>query len=292
MNTIGTRFDRLRARYPWLDHVVRAQQHYEGANGDFYAAGITYFTIFAMFPLLMVGFAVVGFLLASRPEVLAEIDDRVKAAVSGDFAHQIIALMDSAIESRASVGVIGLLTAIYVGLLWMQRLREALSVMWGQNRRSPGFLHTKLSDLTALVSTFLASVLTIGLTALASGPLNLAGSLRGASLVMSILVAWLLFTWMMARLPREPLPLRRTAAAGLLAAVGFEIFKQVASIYLRAVMHGPAGTTFGPVFGLMVFAYTTARLVLYATAWAATQGDGSLSAPEPAGSATVPPASD
>ena len=77
-----------------------------------------------------------------------------------------------------------------------------------------------------------------------------------------------------------------------LAAVGFEVFKQVASIYLRAVMHGPAGATFGPVFGLMVFAYTTARLVLFAAAWAATQGDDGVSAPEPAGSATVPPASD
>lgn len=291
MKGLRDRFDRLRARYPWLSHAVRAQQRYDNANGDFYAAGITYFTIFAMFPLLMVGFAVVGFLLASRPELLADIDNRVKSAVSGDFAQQLITLMDSAIDSRASVGVIGLATAIYVGLLWMQRLREALSVMWGQNLRSSGgFIHTKVSDLTALVSTFAASILTIALTALGSGALNLAGSLRGASLVVSILVAWLLFTWMMARLPREPMPLRRTAAAGLLAAVAFEVFKQVASIYLRTVMHGPAGATFGPVFGLMVFAYTTARLVLFATAWAATQPG--ISAPEPADSATAPPASD
>ena len=290
MTNIGARFDRLRARYRWLDHAVRAQQRYDSANGDFYAAAITYFTIFAMFPLLMVGFAVVGFLLASRPDLLAHIDSRVKSAVSGDFAQEILSLMDSAIDSRASVGVIGLASAIYVGLLWMQRLRDALSVMWGQNLRSPGFLHTKVSDLTALLSTFVASVLTIGLTALAGGVLNLAGSLRGASLVVSVLVAWLLFTWMMARLPREPLPLRRTAAAGLLAAVAFEVFKQVASIYLRAVMHGPAGATFGPVFGLMVFAYTTARLVLFATTWAATQPG--ISAPESVGSTTAPSASD
>ena len=195
MNAVAARLDRLRARYRWLDHAVRAQQRYDGANGDFFAAGITYFTVFAMFPLLMVGFAVVGFLLASRPEVLAEIDNRVKSAVSGDFAQQFISLMYSAIDSRASVGVIGLATAIYVGLLWMQRLREALSVMWGQDLRAHGgYLHTKFSDVAALVSTFVASILTIGLTALGSGVLNLAGSLRGASLVVSILVAWLLFT--------------------------------------------------------------------------------------------------
>ena len=58
--------DRLRARYRWFDHVMRAQERYDDSKGDFYAAGITYFTIFALFPLLMVGFAVGG-LRAGQP---------------------------------------------------------------------------------------------------------------------------------------------------------------------------------------------------------------------------------
>ena len=264
--------ERLRGRYPWLDHAVRAQQRYDRSQGDFYAAGITYFTIFAMFPVLMVGFAVVGFVLASRPDQLAEIDSRVKAAVPGEFGEQIIGLMDAAIASRTSVGVIGLATALYVGLLWMQRLRAALSQMWGQQFPPPGFLNTKMSDVLALVAAFLASLLTIGFGVLATSALRLAGSVRLGSMVVSILVAWLLFTVMIARLPHDPVPLRRCAAAGLLAAVGFEGFKQVGSIYLQTVLHGPAGAVFGPVLGLMVFAYMTARLVLFATAWAAERG--------------------
>lgn len=265
--------ERLRGRYPWLDHAVRAQQRYDRSQGDFYAAGITYFTIFAMFPVLMVGFAVVGFVLASRPERLAEIDSRVKAAVPGEFGEQIISLMDAAIASRTSVGVIGLATALYVGLLWMQRLRAALSQMWGQKFPPPGFLNTKISDVVALVAAFLASMLTIGFGVLATSALRLAGSVRLGSLVVSILVAWLLFTVMIARLPHDPVPLRRCAGAGLLAAVGFEVFKQVGSIYLQTVLHGPAGAVFGPVLGLMVFAYITARLVLFATAWAAERSE-------------------
>jgi membrane protein len=264
--------ERLRRRYPWLDHAVRAQQRYDQSQGDFYAAGITYFTVFAMFPVLMVGFAVVGFVLASRPDLLAEIDSWVKAAVPGEFGEQIISLMDAAIDSRTSVGVIGLATALYVGLLWMQRLRAALSQMWGQRFPPPGFLNTKVSDVIALVAAFLASLLTIGFGVLATSALRLAGSVRLGSLVVSILVAWLLFTVMIARLPHDPVPLRRCAGAGLLAAIGFEGFKQVGSIYLQAVLHSPAGAVFGPVLGLMVFAYMTARLVLFATAWAAEGG--------------------
>jgi membrane protein len=261
---------------------MEANRHYEAAQGDIYAAGISYFTIFAIFPLLMMGFAVAAFGLAGRPELLAEIDSRIKAAVPGELSGQLISLIDAAISSRTSVGVIGLSTALYAGLLWVRRLRTALTQMWGQDCETGDFVGTTLSDLRALIAAFLVSMLTIGLTAL-NNPISILGSLP---------VSWGLFTWMIARLPRERLPLRRCARAGLLAGVGFEIFKQVASIYLRMVMHGPAGSTFGPVLGVMVFAYTTARLVLFATAWAATQFDEPLSEPEPADSATAPPASD
>src|SRR6185369_12347414 len=159
--------DRLRARMPWFDHVMRAQERYTDSKGDFYAAGITYFTIFALFPLLMVGFAVGGFVLASRPDLLGQVEDRIRATISGDLGQQVIQLMDSAIDSRASVGIIGLATAAWAGLGWMANLREALSQMWGRYRDDPpGFVRTKLSDLVSLLSAFVAIVVTIALTAL------------------------------------------------------------------------------------------------------------------------------
>jgi len=293
--------DRLRARYHWFDHVMRAQDRYQKSKGDFYAAGITYYTIFALFPLLMVAFAAVGFTLASRPHLLAAIEARIKSTVSGGFGTQLVELMDSAIASRTSVGVIGLATAAWVGLTWMANLREALSQMWGEQRdERKTFIRTKLSDLLALVSTFVPLAATIGLTALGNPAVmaralewvgvhdvpGLYAILRVASILVSILVSWLLFTWMIARLPRESISFRSSVRAGLLVAVGFEIFKQVASLFLQSVVHGPAGATFGPVLGLMVFAYITARLVLFATAWAATSSDNlrpePVSAPAPA----------
>jgi membrane protein len=273
---------------PWFDHVMRAQQQYTDSKGDFYAAGVTYFTIFALFPLLMVGFAAGGFVLASRPDLLADLESRIKAAVSGDLGNQLIQLMDSAIDSRTSVGIIGLAAAAWAGLGWMANLREALSQMWGDHRGDPpGFVKTKLSDLLALLSTFIAIALTVALAALGNTSVmesvlhwlgvgeipGLSVVLRVASMVMSVVVSWLLFTWMIARLPRESVSFRSSLRAGLIAAVGFEIFKLVASVYLKSVVTGPAGATFGPVLGLMVFAYITARLVLFSTAWAATSKD-------------------
>ena len=294
--------DRLRSRFAWFDRVMRAQERYNDVKGDFFAAGITYFTIFALFPLLMVGFAAAGFVLASRPDLLADVTASIKSSVSGDLGQQLVDLMDSAIDSRTSVGIIGLATAAWAGLGWMANLREALSEMWVQRREPDGFVKTKLSDLVALLSTFVALAITIALTAV--GTSGLLGSvlewlglqdvpgagiaLRLASLVLSLGVSWLLFTWIIARLPRESVSFRSSMRAGLLAAVAFEIFKQVASVYLKSVLTGPAGATFGPVLGLMVFAYVTARLILFATAWAATSADNLAAAPvDPPGPAEI-----
>ncbi|WP_099037048.1 inner membrane protein YhjD [Mycobacterium neglectum] len=297
--------DRLRARYHWFDHAMRAQERYQDSKGDFYAAGITYFTIFALFPMLMVGFAIGGFILANQPDLLAEVQGRIKSTITGDIGQQLVELMDSAIKSRTSVGIIGLATAAWAGLGWMANLREALSQMWGMARHeSKGFLRTKLSDLTAMVGLFLALVLTIGLTVLSSsgamkqvlewfGLQDVPGvsmALRVASLAVSVLITWLLFTWIIARLPRESVSFRSALRAGLMAAVAFEIFKQVASIYLRSVVTGPAGATFGPVLGLMVFAYITSRLILFATAWAAVSKDNLVAAPvDPPNAAQIIP---
>jgi len=288
--------DRLRQRHPWLDRIMRAQDRYQDCNGDFYAAGITYFTVFALFPLLMVGFAVGGFVLASRPDLLAELEVHIRSAVAGDFGNQLVGLMDSAVKSRTSVGVIGLATAAWAGLGWMANLREALSQMWDQRAEPKNFVRTKIGDLLVLLSTFVATLLTLALSALVDPALmarvlewfgvrdapGLGAVLRIVSLLMSWVVSWLLFTWMIARLPRESISFRSSVRAGLMAAVGFEIFKQVASIYLRSVVHGPAGATFGPVLGLMVFAYITARLVLFSTAWAATSAENLRDEPVPA----------
>jgi membrane protein len=297
--------DRLRARFGWFDHVMRAYQRFDDRNGGFFAAGLTYYTIFALFPVLMVGFAAGGFILSRRPQLLRTIDDHILSSITGALGHQLVELMDSAIDARASVGIIGLATAAWAGVGWISHMRAAVTEMWEEQQLdSPGFVRNKLSDLTAMVGTFLVITATLGLTALSQeAPMRAVlrwlgipefsafnEIFRGISILVSLLVSWMLFTWMIARLPRQKVNLVDSMRAGLLAAIGFERFKQVASIYLRVVLRSPAGATFGPVLGLMVFSYITAYLVLFATAWAATASDDPRAKPvEPPPPAIIAP---
>ncbi|WP_433606319.1 inner membrane protein YhjD [Prescottella agglutinans] len=276
--------DKQRAARPWLDHLVRAGGRYQHQKGDHYAAGITYFTILAIVPILMVAFAIAGFVLAGRPEWITEIQDQVSKNMPGGLGDTVNSLIDSAIASRAGVGVLGLLFAAYAGLGWMANLRDALTAMWEHKHEPDGFVATKLRDLVALLGLGLAMVVTFGLSALSNGPiaqrvvgwLGLEGvtgigvALRIATLTVSVLATWALLTWVIARLPREPVTVRSAVRAAFGAAIVFEIFRQVGAIYLTAISKGPAGVAFGPILGLLVFSNLTARLILFATAWAAT----------------------
>ncbi|WP_433680802.1 inner membrane protein YhjD [Nocardia sp. CA-119907] len=282
---------RIQSR-PWLDHLVRAGERYQRQRGDYYAAGITYFTVLSLFPLLMVAFAVAGFVLSGHPDTFTDLQNKIVENIPGSLGTQINDLIEKAVRSRGTVGTLGLLVGVYTGLGWMANLRAALTEQWEQKRTEHNWLFNKLSDLGALIGLGLAFVVSISLSALASSTLSARvlitfhlEDLPGArlilvliSMLLGFLASWAVLAWMIARLPREPVTLRSAARAAALAALVFEIFKYVASFYLQTVLTSPAGATFGSIIGLMVFIYITYRIILFATAWAATASENE---PEP-----------
>jgi membrane protein len=273
---------RVRQRQRWLDHLIRAGVRYTDNHGDHYAAAIAYFSVLALFPLLMIAFSVVGFVLFKRPELVVDLKAAVTEAAPAGVGSALDPLLDRAVASRTTVGVIGLLGAAYSGLGWMNNLREALSAQWAQQHEKGSFVRTKAVDALALLGLGLALIVSLGLTAAGAGLtaelaelLGLSGlwwvkALLGSIAVLLALVGnWLVFLWMIAGLPRQPVPLRSAVKAAVLGAVGFEILKQATRLYLGS-LSGPAGAIFGPVIGLLVFAFLVSRFILFVTAWAAT----------------------
>lgn len=289
---------------PWLDHLVRAYQRFSDQRGDYYAAGITYFTVLALFPLLMVAFSVAGFVLARDPALLTRAQQEVTDRIPGSMGQQITDLIDQAINSRASVGIIGLLGALYAGLGWMSNLRAALTEQWDTPHQDGAWWKTKLADLWALFGLALAFLVSVGISAAGSGKIGqrllelahlgtLPGvdwALKAMSLLLGLAASWAMFTWIITRLPREPVTVASAIRAGLLAAIVFEIFKQIATYYLKSVLSSPAGAAFGPIIGIMVFSYMTYRIILFATAWAATATENiAKAAVLPPGTAVIQP---
>ena len=275
--------ERCRQRYPWFDHLVRAGQAYLSHNGDHYAAAITYFSVLSLAPLLMIAFAVAAFVLAGDEQLLRELQRQIEAAAPPGLGPTLNDVVTQTIESRSGVGILGVLVALYSGLAWIGYLREALTAQWEQPPEPGGFVRTKVFDLLALLGLGLALLTSFGITAAGTSAagflLRLVGldDVRWARLLFYVLALalslagmWLVFLWVIARLPREPVTLRSAARAAVLGAVGFEVLKLVFALYLGTVTNSSAGRLFGPVIGLMVFAFFVSRFLLFVTAWAAT----------------------
>ena len=161
--------------------------------------------------------------------------------------------MDTAIQSAATVGAFGLLVALYSGIGWMTNLRDALSEQWGQVPEPPPLVRRLLVDLLSLLGLGVALVVSFAVTGLATGfaatVLGFLGLAEQAwakvllvllGVVLGIAANWLIFLWVIARLPREDVALQSAVRAALLGAVGFEVIKQIMTFYLTRSPSRPA----------------------------------------------------
>lgn len=275
---------KYRAKWPWLDHLVTTQERYTQERGNLYAGGITYFSVLGIFPLLMLGFSVAGMVLFAHPELLIYSQNQIVNKVPGVIGEQVSQLVETAVQQRSAVGVIGLLTALYSGLGWIGNLRDGLTAQWAIPLQTENFVKKKGKDLLALVGLFLALVVAFGLTMFASSDLleKLVNQLRvgalpgihllvgAVSLGISALAIWIVMVWVIGYLPRRHVEPRASLAAAAIATVLLIVWIRVAALYLKTVLSSPAGAVFGPIIGIMVFLFFTWRIILFCTAWAAT----------------------
>src|SRR5215471_7170619 len=95
-------------RFPWLAHVVRAWERYTENNGNQYAGAITFFSFLALFPLILLGVAIVGYVLNANPELQQQLLDKIGENVPGSLGETLQSAVDSAIANRTAVGVVAL----------------------------------------------------------------------------------------------------------------------------------------------------------------------------------------
>ncbi|MDV6012992.1 inner membrane protein YhjD [Haloechinothrix sp. LS1_15] len=292
---VSERAQRLRRRYPGIDHLIRAQQAFGDRYGNHYAAAITYFSVLSLVPLLMVAFAIASYVLAADPALLQELITRLVQAAPDGLEGTIEEVVLTAVEARTTVGVLGLAVALYSGIGWMRNLRDALTAQWGQERKKRPLVSGMAKDLLALLGLGAALLVSFGLTTAGTmaaravlatvGLEDVTPARVGLSLltiVLAIAANWLVFLWVIARLPRERVSARSAVKGALIAAIGFELLKQLASLFIASVMTSPTGALFGPIIGLLVFANVVSRFLLFVTAWTATARENVVeTVPEP-----------
>jgi membrane protein len=285
---------RLRRKYPWFDHLIRANDAFTERYGNHYAAAITYFSVLSLFPLLMVGFSITAIVLRGNTAVLDRIREGITNSAPAGLSDFLNSIVKAALSAGAGTGILGLVLALYSGIGWMTNLRDALTAQWGQEKKQLPLVSTTLKDLFRLFGLGLALAVSFGLTAAGSGIgkllLQLVGLenqgwavflLRLATIVLGLFANTLVFLWVIARLPREKVSIRSAIKGAIMASIGFEVLKQVTTVYLGFVTGSPSTVLFGPILGLLFFSNLVSRFLLFVTAWTATAKENLVSVVEP-----------
>ena len=286
-----------------IAHLIRAFSRYTDRLGSQFAGAITYFSLLALVPILMVAFSVVGFVLADRPELITEIATKISDQLPGDLGSQISELINTAISSRLSIGIVGLLVALYSGIGWMGNLREAVRAQWRPQfeeaaENKDNFFIGILKNLVNLAGLGIAIVLSLALTTIGAGAQTYLLDLLGLSDVtwlspvfaivafaIAIAADVLIFFWLYSRLPEqhyEP-PRKALWRGALAAAAAFEVFKFALTFLLPMVTSTATGAIFGSVIGLLFFINLVSQMLLFVAAWVATAPGFAESEEEAAG---------
>jgi len=270
-------------RYFWLKHIVLAWKRFQDNNGNHFAAGLTYFSFLALFPVLLLAASVLGFVLRHNTDLQTDLFDRIAANLPGGFGKAVEDSINAAIRERTGVGIVGLAGLLLTGLGWVGNLRAAINAVWGVEPPKKNYFQAKLANLIVLAGLGIGIVVSIGLTVVgtaftdkilsAVGAQDVPGVhnvVKIAGIALAIAGDLLIFAWLLVRLPRARLPARAVFKGALLAAVGIEILKVVGTYYITRVTRSPTVGVFGSIIGVLVWIDLVSRYLLYCAAWTAT----------------------
>src|SRR3546814_18841480 len=118
----------FRAR-AWFDHLMRMNEHYGAVKGNLQAGAVTYFAFLSFFPILALGFFVIGYVAKVYPEAQENLTEALGSVLPGMVGEDEGQISPEAIQDAAgAVGLIGLAGVPYAGLGWLSVMREALPI--------------------------------------------------------------------------------------------------------------------------------------------------------------------
>ncbi len=288
---MAARLAAARARSRLLDHTLHAWQHYGNVQGNVLAGAVTYFGFLSFFPVLALGFAVVGFIARAYPEaedtLLTSLQEVLPSLVGPEGSDAPIKVSTFS-DAAGAATVFGLVGLLYSGLGWLSGLREALQAVFavppGQTRN---FVMGKLFDLVTLFVLGAVLMVSVGLSAAVTAFLDSTvewlhlddvpgiGLLAGAVAVLLGMAASTVLFLAMFRLLADPhLPRTALLQGALFGAVGFEVLKALANFLVASATRNPAFALLGVSLVLLVYINYFSRIALLAASWAAMSSDG------------------
>jgi uncharacterized BrkB/YihY/UPF0761 family membrane protein len=254
--------DRLQRRRPALAVPFAVVKKFGEDQGGNLAALIAYYGFFALFPLLLLFVAVLGFVLDGDPGA--------QRAVLHSALRQIPIvgpeLRAGSLKGSVLAVAVGAVGALLSGLGVTLAAQTAFDRVHGvPHRRRRGFLGSRLRGVGLLVALGTLQVLSTGASGLVSGGLG-GPLLVVAGVAFSVLANLVLFTAVFRLLSAPTVPNHELWPGIALATGLWTVVQALGGAYIGHVVKG-AGTTYGTfatVIGLLTWLFLGARILVYA----------------------------
>jgi membrane protein len=262
--------DRLQRRHGVLGFPYAVVKKYGDDAGGREAALITYYGFLSIFPLLLLGVAVLSRVLASRPDLRERlITAVVPPALRSTVEHSLATLPTSTIP--LVVGLVGLLlsgTGVVFSIY--QTLNHVAAVPY---RFRAGFAARYARALVVLVTLLLGGLAVGALTVVATALPGQPGVQRAAAVLGSALVVFGLLLLTARLLLVRPAPFRALWPGALLGAVVVTVVLNVGAPLLARLVTkaGPVYGSFATVAGMFALLYLIGQGLVYAAEAAAVR---------------------
>ncbi|MEX2465445.1 MAG: YihY/virulence factor BrkB family protein [Gemmatimonadota bacterium] len=248
----------LRPGYRALEFARRLRDKADEDDVFFMASAVAFNVLIALFPLVILGVGLTGFVLSSRFEnptaAVLSLLTEVLPQAGVDLSGAVQALVEGLIEQRTGFTLIGSIVFVLLATRVVGTVRIALREIFDVGTRR-GILEAKVFDVVVVLISLVLLTLNLGVTVALSavmsysvGVIGLEGwTLTLAQRVFGLTVAftsvWVLFLVIYRYLPAGRIRWRTAAIAATFTALGHEVLKAAFSWYATEV--ADYGSAFG-----------------------------------------------
>ena len=259
--------DNFQRKHPVLGFPLGVIYKYFDDQGPYLGAIIAYHSFVAVFPLLLIGSSILGFVLQGNPELQERLLDTALAQfpIVGDQLGR-----PEGIKGSASAIVVGSLAAAYGCLGVGQSTQNASNVAWAVPRNSrPNPIIIRLRSLVLLAMAgggiLLIAVVQVlvdntHLFGTAASGTNISRLVRLLGFAMSVGIFAAVFKFVSLRRARwlDVLP------GAVVCALGWILLQVIGSVFVDMVVIrvSTMNQTFALVLGLIVFLYAFAAVIV------------------------------
>ncbi len=235
------------------------------------AASLSYYTVFSMFPLILVTLTLVRLLIVNSETVQQAILDALES-VTGGFRDDFTAALEAAMSARGRTGIFG--TALLIlGASWVfGELVSAFNIIWGVTAPARGGARywaktTFTSFALVLAGVFLLLVSMIISAVLATIGELVRGSLPGGDTLwlvvhtlVTIAVLACVFAILLKWLPQTHIAWRDVWLGAVLTAILWSILQSAIAYYIALSSfkdYGPVGA----MLALIAWVYLSAQIL-------------------------------